>query len=475
MSDVATIESSPERVGLIVLAAGAGSRMKSRVAKPLHPIAGIPMVERVLRAGEGARPDQIAVVVSPDTASIIDSLAATRPIIPVMQPRPRGTGEAVLLALQHLPDIDRAVVLYCDHPLLEPRSVANLLAGARANGSLVTILSAVIPDAAGYGRVDRDDLGRVREIVEAKDDVDECRQGSTEINSGMMVITADWAREMLQRVPLSDATRELYLTALVGAAVANADPLQPWPVTAVAGNPDDAMGVNDRIDLAAAEARAYARKREELMRGGVTMRLPETITIDEAVTVGPDTVILPQTTIEGATTIGAESVIGPASVIRDSVLGDRVIVRSSYVTNSRVADDTDIGPFSHVRSNNVIGSHTHIGNFVELKNAQVAHGVKIGHFSYVGDASLGADVNIGAGAVTANFDGVDKHRTIIGQRAFIGSDTILRAPVSIGDDARTGAGSVVTKDIPPGATAVGVPARIMRRQPAERKPEVEEQ
>ena len=455
---------------MIVLAAGAGSRMKSLVPKPLHSVAGIPMVERVLRAGAGALPDRIALVVSPDAASVVASLSTSTPVIPVMQPRPRGTGEAVLLALQQLTDIDRAVVLYCDHPLLEPRSVSNLLEGARASGSLVTVLGATVPDAGGYGRIDRDGEGRVLQIVEAKDDDETKRSGPTEINSGMMVIDADWARETLQRVPLSDATQELYLTALVAAAVAKAGTSGPWPVTAVAGNPDDAMGVNDRIDLAVAESRAYTRKREELMRVGVTMRLPESITIDESVLIGPDTIVLPHTTIEGCTTIGAGSVIGPGSFIRDSVLGDRVIVRSSYVTSSRIADDTDIGPFSHVRSNNIIGSRTHIGSFVELKNAEVANGVKVGHFSYVGDASVGTDVNIGAGTVTANFDGVGKHRTTIGERAFIGSDTILRAPVQVGADARTGAGSVVTKDIPAGATAVGVPARIVRRQPVESEP-----
>ncbi len=472
---MASIGSIQERVGLIVLAAGAGSRMRSRIPKPLHPVAGVPMIERVLRAGEGSHPDLIAIVVSPDTESIVDALSSSTPLISVMQPNPRGTGEAVLLALDQLPDIDRAVVLYCDHPLLEPRSVGRLLEGARASGSLVTILSATVPDAGGYGRVDRDDHGRVQRIVEAKDDEESRRAGPTEINSGMMVVDAGWARDTLRLVPLSDATQELYLTALVAAGVDEASVDGPWPVTAVAGNPDDAMGVNDRIDLAAAEARAYARKREALMRSGITMRLPETITIDEAVEIGTDTVILPHTTIEGRSTIGAECVIGPSSLIRDSVLGERVIVRSSYVTNSRVADDTDIGPFSHVRSHNDIGAHAHIGNFVELKNARVANGVKIGHFSYVGDASLGADANIGAGTITANFDGVHKHRTTIGERAFIGSDTILRAPVSIGDDARTGAGSVVTKDVPAGATAVGVPARIVKSQPIESPSGVKEE
>jgi bifunctional UDP-N-acetylglucosamine pyrophosphorylase / glucosamine-1-phosphate N-acetyltransferase len=194
---------------------------------------------------------------------------------------------------------------------------------------------------------------------------------------------------------------------------------------------------------------------------GVTMRLPETIVIDEDVRVGADTVILPNTQLSGATVIGSACVIGPSAVIVNSRLGDRVIVRSSTVENSAIADDADVGPYSHVRAGSEIGPRAHVGNFAEIKNARLASGVKVGHFSYIGDAAVGEETNIGAGTVTANFDGAQKHQTDIGARAFIGSDTILRAPISIGDDARTGAGSVVTKDVPDGATVVGVPARLM--------------
>ena len=287
------------------------------------------------------------------------------------------------------------------------------------------------------------------------------RIGPTEINAGLMALDADWARRALDQIHPSGATGELYLTDLVSIAVAEAQDDEPWPVTAVAGEPDDALGVNDRADLARAESRAWERKRQRLMREGVTMRLPETIVIDEDVRVGADTVILPYSQLSGATVVGSGCVIGPSAVIVNSRLGDRVIVRSSTVEDSVIADDADVGPYSHVRAGSEIGPRAHVGNFAEIKNARLASGVKVGHFSYIGDAAVGEETNIGAGTVTANFDGARKHQTDIGARAFIGSDTILRAPISIGDDARTGAGSVVTKDVPDGATVVGVPARLM--------------
>jgi bifunctional UDP-N-acetylglucosamine pyrophosphorylase/glucosamine-1-phosphate N-acetyltransferase len=432
------------------------------------------MVERVIRAGAGSRPDVCAIVVSPESAGIFDALNEASGIVAIEQSPPRGTGDAVRLALDAIPDIDRAVVLYADHPLLEPHIVSRLVEASRASGALVTILSAVVPDAAGYGRVVRNADGAVVRIAERKDDDPASRQGDTEINSGMMVLDAPWARQALRALNPSPATGEFYLTNLVGVAAAAARSSDSWPVVALAEDPDAAMGVNDRIDLARAEARAWERKRERLMRSGVTMRLPETIVIDEEVGVGPDTIILPYTELLGATVVGAGCVLGPAAVVRDSRLGDRVIVRSSTVEDSIVAEDTDIGPYAHLRAGSEIGPRVHIGNFAEIKNARLAAGVKVGHFSYLGDAGLGRDANIGAGTVTANYDGASKHRTEIGAGAFIGSDTILRAPVRIGAGARTGAGSVVTKDVPDGATVVGVPARIVRRGSVDHRSQNEE-
>jgi bifunctional UDP-N-acetylglucosamine pyrophosphorylase/glucosamine-1-phosphate N-acetyltransferase len=278
----------------------------------------------------------------------------------------------------------------------------------------------------------------------------------------MMALDVRWARAALCRLQPSAQTGELYLTELVAMAAREAKPGEPWPVAAIEGEPDDALGVNDRLDLARAESRAWERKRERLMRAGVTMRLPETITIDEDVAIEVDTVILPHSQLHGTTIVGAGCVIGPGAVISNSRLGEGVVVRSSTVEDCEIAEGTDVGPYAHLRGGSQIGPRVHIGNFAELKNAHLASNVKVGHFSYIGDAAIGADTNVGAGTVTANFDGASKHRTEIGARAFIGSDTILRAPVRIGDDARTGAGSVVTRDVPDGATVVGVPARVIR-------------
>jgi bifunctional UDP-N-acetylglucosamine pyrophosphorylase/glucosamine-1-phosphate N-acetyltransferase len=454
-------------VGLLVLAAGAGTRMRSAVPKPLHTVAGIPMVDRVLRAGAGARPDIVAVVVSNELRDLASHLQAPERLQTIVRDPPRGTGDAVRLGLDALPDIDRLVVLYCDHPLLEPESVARLVDGSRASGAPVTVLSATLDDAAGYGRIVRDEAGRPTGIAERKDDDPARRIGPTEINSGMMALNPAWARQALLQLRPSESTGELYLTELVALAVAGACPGEPWPVAVVAGTPDDALGVNDRVDLAQAESRAWARKRDQLMRAGVTMRLPETIVVDEDVQIGADSVILPQSSLLGATVVGEGCLIGPSTVLANAHLGSRVIVRSSTVEDSAIADDTDVGPYAHLRGGSEIGPHVHIGNFAELKNARLAAEVKVGHFSYLGDAAIGEGTNIGAGTITANFDGAAKHRTEIGARAFIGSDTILRAPIRIGADARTGAGSVVTKDVADGATVVGIPARVVRRGPRE--------
>lgn len=422
------------------------------------------MLERVFHAAEGARPDDLALVVGPDAPDLARCLELSQPVVTIVQDPPRGTGDAVRLTLEALPDVDRLIVLYCDHPLLEPRTIANLLAGARESGARATVLGVRLEDAAAYGRIVRDEAGRPLGVVELADDDPAQRRGTTEVNSGMMAVDARWARAALETAQPSAATGELYLTRLVELAAADIRPGQPWPVAVVLGSPDDGIGVNDRVDLARAESRAWERKRERLMRGGVTMRLPETIVVDERVEVGRDTVLLPYTELLGATVVGSGCVIGPGSVIHDSRLGDRVIVRSSTVEDSDIADDTDIGPYAHLRSGSKIGPRSHIGNYVELKNASLDAGVKAGHFSYLGDTSIGPESNIGAGTITANFDGASKHRTEIGARAFIGSDTILRAPVRVGDDARTGAGAVVTRDVPPGATVVGVPARIVRQR-----------
>lgn len=448
--------------------------MHSSLPKPFHPVAGVPMVERVLRAGSVIAAQQRVIVVNPDSASIASRVADSANLSAVVQDPPRGTGDAVRLALEAMPEVDRVVVLYCDHPLLAAASVERLLATSRKSGANVTVLGIELPDPAGYGRIARDSRGRMIGIVERRDDDPTLRRGPAEINSGMMALDARWARHALSRLQPSKISGEFYLTDLVKHAVAEAIDGEPWPVTVVRGDPDDALGVNDRIDLARAESRAWERKRERLMRDGVTLRLPETIIVDEDVDIGADTVILPHSSLLGATTVGCSCVLGPAAVIQDSRLGERVVVRSSTVTSSTIDDDSDVGPYAHLRGGTEIGPHVHVGNYAELKNARLGEGVKVGHVSYLGDTTVGIETNIGAGTITANFDGMSKHRTEIGRDAFIGSDTILRAPVRIGDGARTGAGSVVTRDVPAGATVVGIPARQAPGHPSGYKPSEEE-
>ena len=452
---------------LIVLAAGKGTRMNSSVPKPLHPVAGVPMVQRVLRAGMGADPQLVAIVVSPETTGVVSALESEIPVVPVLQDPPRGTGEATRLALEALPDVHRAVVLFSDNPLLEAQHMRDLLQRSRETGALVTILTAVVQDAAHYGRITRDASGHPVSVVEKKDDDPALRTGQdVEINSGIMVLDAAWARQTLQALPPNPVTGEYYLTDLIAAAVAARRDDPRWPVETVTAPITAALGVNDRLELAEAEVLAWARNRNRAMRAGVTMRLPDTIIIDDNVEIGPDSIILPHTMLLGHTRIGSGAVIGPGAVITDCTLGNGVVVRNSTLTNVEVGDGSDVGPYAHLRGGTRVAGSVHIGNFAEIKNSDLASGVKVGHFSYLGDAQLGANTNVGAGTITANFDGVQKHRTEIGERVFLGSDTILRAPVRLGDDARTGAGSVVTKDVEPGATVVCVPARRIRRKPA---------
>ncbi len=460
-SDV--IQPSDEEVAVAVLAAGYGTRMKSTRPKHLHTVGGTPIVERVIRAGLAVEPEQLVVVVSPPLGALPAMLEMPGAFTTTVQEIAEGTAAAVRCALEAIGPCRWLISLLGDSPLLTGETVAALLEGARRTGAKITILTCELPDAANYGRIARNAAGDPVGIVEKKNDAPLLRQGRTEINSGIMVLDAAWASDTLATMCRNELTNEFLLTDLVAMAVEQRARDEPWPVATVVGEPEVALGVNDRRDLMAADAAVRRLTQSRLLDAGVTIIGGESVVVDEAVRVGADTVLMPFTVISGKTVIGSGCTIGPGAVLHDALIGDRVTVRSSTVTGSAIGADSDVGPYAHVRGGCRIGANVHIGTSAELKNTVLGDGSKSGHFSYLGDATLGQGVNIGAGTITANYDGAAKHPTSIGNRAFIGSDTVLIAPVLVGEGAVTGAGSVVTRDVEAGSTVIGVPARPYSR------------
>ncbi|MCC6704310.1 MAG: bifunctional UDP-N-acetylglucosamine diphosphorylase/glucosamine-1-phosphate N-acetyltransferase GlmU [Thermomicrobiales bacterium] len=458
--DQADDSAGSPRTALIVLAAGAGTRMKSSLAKPLHRLAGLTMVEHVLEAGAAIEPDLTILVASEQTAGIPEAIGRTDISIVIQNP-PRGTGHALRLALEAHPGIERCVMLYADHPLLTGEVVARLFEAQGAPGVKLAALTMPAAPGTGYGRIERTNDHATR-IIEKADDIE--RYAEYEANSGMMALDAVWALPELRAIKESPKG-EFYVTDLVEAATrAGGD---PWPVTTVQESPEFLWGINDRVELANAETLLLNRIQTDLMRSGVTIRRPETVTIEAGVTIGPDTVIEPGCVIRRGTIIGSGCAIGPNAIIEASSIGNNVRVVASMVERSRIGDGSDVGPFSHLRAGSDIAAGVHIGNYVEVKQSRLESGVRVGHVSYLGDAHIGPKSNIGAGTITANYDGTSKHPTTVGANVLIGSDTMLVAPVNIGDGAKTGAGSVVTRDVAPGETVIGVPAKP--RNPAEPK------
>src|SRR5215217_1773745 len=354
-----------DRVALVVLAAGAGARMRSSIPKPLHPVAGAPMLLHVLRAGAAVNPVTTVVVVSPAIAGDSAWHDAGFTVELAIQDPPLGTADAVMSALALVPDLDWLLILFADHPLLTADTVRRLIGRVREARARVAILSCVIDDAGAYARVERDERGRVTRIIERKDDDRAARIGRIEINSGMMAVDARWARDAVMRILPSPVTGEYYLPELVRLAVEEHDGELEWPVEAVSGTTEELLGVNDRVEQAAADARLRDRIRRRHMLAGVTMVMPETISIDEGVEIGVDTTILPFTVIERGSRIGARCRIGPHAVISGSTIGDDVVVRSSTVFDASMESSSDAGPYAHLRVGARIGAGAHIGNYAE--------------------------------------------------------------------------------------------------------------
>ncbi len=448
---------------MIVLAAGAGTRMRSELPKPLHTVAGLPMLEFVLRAAAALHPQELVVVASRELASRldVDGLRLHGDPHIVVQDPPRGTGDAVAVGLAAAGDSNHALIVYADHPLVATDDLAALINEVMPTQARIGLITCEVENAAGYGRIARDDAGSIVGIIEQIDDEPSKRAGKTEINSGIQLLDIAWAIRALPRVVPHPTKNEVFLTDLVGIAVGDDGPLA---VVSVQGSSNALEGVNDRADLARVDSIMRDELRRQHMLGGVTMIGADSIMIDADVEIGPDTTLLPGTYLQMGSVVGPGCVIGPNSRIDSSVIGANSAVESSVVRSSAIGDGCHVGPFSHIRGGTLIDESVHVGNFVEVKNTRIRPNTRVGHVSYLGDASIGSNTNIGAGTVTCNFDGQDKHRTEIGSNVFIGSDTMLVAPVTVGDGAATGAGSVVTKNVAMDSVVVGVPARPIRKR-----------
>ncbi|GCE12048.1 bifunctional protein GlmU [Tengunoibacter tsumagoiensis] len=455
--------------------------MRSTLPKMLHQLAGIPLLGHVLTAVE-------AIPSTSAFASLHESLTSHRPVVVLghegeqiaaafgerclyaVQQEQLGTGHALLAAqvtvdaLQPVPET--VLVCYGDTPLVRSEILASVLTEHLSTQATITFLTAQTELPSDYGRIVRDSHGQVREIVEVKRATPEQLE-IREVNSGVYCFQRAWLWSTLQALP-RNASGEYYLTDLI--AIAGA---QERRIATVQGELEETIGINNRVQLAEAEQIVRQRVLEKHMYAGVTIQDPANTYIDADVQIGSDTVILPGTVITGKTTIGSWCRIGPGTTIDQTLIGDRCIIRNSALEEAILEDEVRVGPFSHCRPGAYLARGVRMGNFAEVKNSYVGAETDMHHFSYLGDATVGEHVNFAAGSITSNFDGKQKHRTTIGNRAFIGCDTTLVAPVTVGEDAYTGAGAVVTKDVPPATVVVGVPAKVLRKRELEDTPAIQ--
>src|SRR5271169_1564653 len=430
-------------LAIVILAAGKGTRLKSSLAKVLHRAGGRALVEQVLRACAPLKAKKTIVVVghqAESVAAVAEPLGAQT----VLQQPQNGTGHAMKVAQRALGRAKFAIVLPGDAPLIRTETLKALLAAHRAAGASATILTAVLADPSGYGRILRKSGDQVAAIVE-ESQLAESQREINEINSSIYCFTLKNLWPALAKVKPNNKHREIYLTDAVAVMAANGETV----MAQVAEDSREVLGCNTRIDLAAVDRVFREWKREALMNSGVTIQLPETVLIDPDVTAGEDTMIEPGVQLLGATKIGARCTIRTGSVLSDAILGDDVTVEPHcVVAQSRLDDGVIIGPFARLRPGNHLKAGARIGNFVELKKSTIGEGTKAMHLSYLGDTKIGAKSNIGAGTITCNYDGFHKHPTSIGNKVFIGSDTALVAPVRVGDGAYVAAGSTITENVP---------------------------
>lgn len=446
-----------EPIAVVVLAAGKGTRMKSSLPKVLHPVCGKPMLEHILDMLAEIGPERVIVVVGHE-AEAVEALCAGRAQV-ACQREQLGTGHAVMAAAPLLQDFQGTVlVLPGDAPLLTAETAAGLCTQRQESGADLVMLTLVLDDPGTYGRVLRRADGRVEAVVEAKD-ADERQRAVPEINAAVYAFEARSLLNNLSRIGRANAQGEYYLTDVV-AMLASDGQVE----AVVAPDRTEGLGIDDRLKLSAAEAVMRRRILDRLMLGGVTVIDPASTFIDAGVVIEADTVIRPFTTIEGRSFIGTGSVIGPGAFLADARLGRGVTVSHSVVRDSLLEDGVVVGPFANLRAGSHLAAGARAGSFVEIKNSDIGRESAVPHLSYVGDSRLGEDVNIGAGTITCNYDGREKHRTVIGDKAFIGSGTKLIAPVTVEEGAVTGAGAVVNRDVPAWMVAVGMPARVIKKR-----------
>ena len=435
---------------VVVLAAGKGTRMRSAMPKVLHRVAGVPILQYVLAAAETLSPRSITVVIGHDAERVKASVPGHPRLTFVVQDPQLGTAHALLTAEPALVGATGTLMLlYGDVPLLSPATLKRLVDRHQTAGAAATLVTAILDDPTGYGRIIRvgDEIAR---IVEEKDATAAERQ-IREINSGIYAFELRGLFEGVRAIAAENAQREYYLTDLIAVFRERRLHVDSTTVT----NPDEIRGINSRSELAALSRTAREQKAAALMAAGVTIEDPATAYIDADVTVGADTIIRPNVSLEGRTTIGSGCEIHSGARIVDSEIGDRVVVLNHcLITRSRVASDASVGPFAHLRNEADVGSGAHIGNFVELKKTAFGAGSKAGHLAYLGDATIGARVNIGAGTITCNYDGEKKNQTVIEDGAFIGSDTQLVAPVTVGRGAYVGSGATIRENVPADSLAV---------------------
>ncbi|MEU2350295.1 bifunctional UDP-N-acetylglucosamine diphosphorylase/glucosamine-1-phosphate N-acetyltransferase GlmU [Modestobacter sp. NPDC049651] len=459
----------PATVGaVVVLAAGQGTRMRSSRPKVLHELGGRSMLGHVLAAAAPLGAAQTAVVVGSGREQVTAHLAVIAPgALPVVQEQQNGSGHAAAVALDALGAVAGPVLIVNgDAPLLTTATLAGLVGSHQHRGNTLTVLTAVVEDPTGLGRIIRDAEGAVRAIVEEKD-ADDAQRAVREVNAGVYVGDAAAVREALTRVGSGNQQGEQYLTDVLGLLVADGAPVGGY----AAPDPADTLGCNDQRELAARRRTLNDRVLDGLMRAGVVVVDPRTTWVDATATVAAEAVLHPGTQVLGASTVAASAVVGPDTTLLDTEVGEGASVVRSHVQLAVVGPAATVGPFSYLRPGTRLGRDGKIGAYVETKNAEIGAGSKVPHLSYVGDATIGEHSNIGAATVFVNYDGVAKHRTTVGDHVRVGSDTMLVAPLTIGDGAYTAAGSVITDDVPPGAMGVArarqrnVGRWVQRRRP----------